>query len=43
MISIMSPGEGYFFLTNNFQDDIPTKNIEAMYEAAAKKNNFILM
>lgn len=34
MIKIMSPGGGYFLgPTHNFQDDIPTKNILAMYEA----------
>jgi uroporphyrinogen decarboxylase len=35
MISIMAPGGGYFIgPTHNFQDDIPTENILAMYEAA---------
>ena len=35
MVKIMSPGGGYFLgPTHNFQDDIPTKNILAMYEAA---------
>lgn len=39
MISIMSPGGGYFLgPTHNFQDDIPTKNIVAMYEAVDQKN-----
>ena len=39
IISIMSPGGGYFLgPTHNFQDDIPTKNIVAMYEAADQKN-----
>jgi uroporphyrinogen decarboxylase len=34
MIKMMSPGGGYFLgPTHNFQDDIPTKNILAMYEA----------
>lgn len=35
MIKIMSRGGGYFLgPTHNFQDDCPTKNILAMYEAA---------
>lgn len=35
MIEIMAPGGGYFLgPTHNFQEDIPTKNILAMYEAA---------
>jgi uroporphyrinogen decarboxylase len=39
MISIMSPGGGYFLgPTHNFQDDIPTENIVAMYEAGTQKN-----
>jgi uroporphyrinogen decarboxylase len=34
MVKIMSPGGGYFLgPTHNFQDDIPTENILAMYEA----------
>ena len=34
MIRIMSSGGGYFLgSTHNFQDDIPTENILAMYEA----------
>jgi uroporphyrinogen decarboxylase len=34
MINIMAPGGGYFLgPTHNFQDDIPTENILAMYEA----------
>jgi len=37
MIGIMAPGGGYFLgPTHNFQDDIPTENILAMYEAAAR-------
>lgn len=39
MISVMAPGGGYFLgPTHNFQDDIPTKNILAMYETAKKYN-----
>jgi uroporphyrinogen decarboxylase len=35
MVKIMSPGGGYFLgPTHNFQDDIPTENILAMYKAA---------
>ena len=35
MIEIMAPGGGYFLgPTHNFQDDCPTENILAMYEAA---------
>jgi uroporphyrinogen decarboxylase len=35
MIEIMSPGGGYFLgSTHNFQDDCPTENIIAMYQAA---------
>ncbi|MGV8095428.1 MAG: uroporphyrinogen decarboxylase family protein [Mangrovibacterium sp.] len=34
MIEIMAPGGGYFLgPTHNFQEDVPTKNILAMYEA----------
>jgi uroporphyrinogen decarboxylase len=34
MVKIMSPGGGYFLgPTHNFQDDIPTENILAMYDA----------
>ena len=34
MVKIMAPGGGYFLgPTHNFQDDIPTENILAMYEA----------
>ena len=37
MIETMSPGGGYFLgPTHNFQDDIPTENIVAMYEAGKK-------
>jgi uroporphyrinogen decarboxylase len=33
----MAPGGGYFIgPTHNFQDDIPTENILAMYEAAGQ-------
>jgi len=42
MVGIMSPGGGYFLgPTHNFQDDIPTENILAMYEAGneALKNH----
>ena len=32
---VMAPGGGFFLgPTHNFQDDIPTENILAMYEAA---------
>jgi uroporphyrinogen decarboxylase len=35
LLDIMAPGGGYFVgPTHNFQDDIPTANIVAMYEAA---------
>jgi uroporphyrinogen decarboxylase len=35
MIEIMGTGGGYFLgSTDNFQDDCPTENIIAMYEAA---------
>ncbi len=38
MIRIMSPGGGYFLgPTHNFQDDIPTSNILAMYESGKMK------
>jgi len=34
-IKIMAPGGGFFIgPTHNFQDDIPTENILAVYEAA---------
>jgi len=37
MIGIMSPGGGYFLgPTHNFQDDIPTQNILAMYNVNSK-------
>jgi uroporphyrinogen decarboxylase len=35
MCDIMAPGGGYFLgSTHNFQEDVPTENIVAMYEAA---------
>lgn len=35
LIRTMSPGGGFFIgPTHNFQPDIPTKNIVALYEAA---------
>jgi uroporphyrinogen decarboxylase len=35
LIDVMAPGGGYFLgPTHNFQADIPTANILAMYEAA---------
>ena len=35
LLDIMAPGGGFFVgPTHNFQDDIPTENIVAMYEAA---------
>lgn len=37
MIKIMSPGGGFFLgLTHNFQNDIPTDNILAIYSAATQ-------
>ncbi len=37
LLDTMAPGGGFFIgPTHNFQDDIPTENIAAMYEAAAE-------
>ena len=40
MLEIMAPGSGYFLgSTHNFQEDIPTENIKAMYQTAAEWNS----
>jgi len=37
LLDVMMPGGGFFIgPTHNFQDDIPTENIVALYEAAKK-------
>ncbi|MCK5739996.1 uroporphyrinogen-III decarboxylase [bacterium] len=39
LLDIMAPGGGYFLgSTHNFQDDVPTENILAMYDAARDYN-----
>lgn len=41
LIRVMAPGGGFFIgPTHNFQPDIPTKNIVALYEAARNEGNY---